>query len=332
MEKKLILVLSGVSQVATKFAGMLSNSGLQTKALCPPQGLQGLVGALKSGLSHADVVLFTPDAFSKPNPVDPVSAVQALLITKPSLRVLVFRTGGMENLHAKALLKAGAASVYIGNIPSDKEFSSWVEENVFGIPTKQTYLEQKRGTIKTFSLPTSVSQEVKEIEQAESEDFSLDDEPVFPPDDSIDGILTQSHKSKKPNGKKIIHKSGLSKNKNPKTLNVIFTQPVSVEVSIPQKIAISVTQISESYSRVGFFGHEIKISNDFAEVLEFLLSANGRCITIKDIAERFDVNINTAYSKIWYLISSLNEYSADLGFCVKSNRSKGYYIELRDFP
>ena len=402
MTKKLILVVTGVGEVSKKYAGMLTNESLQVKALCPPRGLQGLLDSLKGSLSHAEVVLFTPDAFLKPNKVAPVDAVNALLEAKPSLRILVFRTGGMDGLNDKALWIAGTASVYIGKMPSIKEFSGWVEENVFGMPTGRAHLEKKSAPSKTVSIPSSVSDDVKDAVRSEQEEFSLDDTEL-PSIGSLADMLTSRDRPKKPNGKNNIHMSGVSKKVRSKVsenvsrpsvsagetssnelsqdvaelkqkvqeyeqviaglvaiigeaekCNASFavrtkelvarlaikpiSSPVAVSpieqkrrtfpvVPVPQKVVVSVTQVSKLYSRVDFLGHEIEISNNSAELLEFLVSANGKCVTVNDIAEKFGIKVNAAYSKIWYLVKSLNEHSAGLGFCVKNSHSKGYYIE-----
>lgn len=402
MTKKLILVVAAIGEVATKFAGMLTNKSLQVKALCPPRGLQGLLDSLEAGLSHAESVLFTLDAFSKPDKVAPVDAIKALLEAKPSLRVLVFRIGGMDGLNDKALLKAGAASVYIGKVPSVAEFSGWVETNVFGPPTGKAYLEKKPGKVKMFSTPSSLSDDVKDAMESEQDGFPLDDSEL-PESNSWDGILGTRKRPEKPNGKSTIHKSGLSKKVKPKASENVSRPSVSVEeagsdelsqtvaglskkvkeyeqvimgliaiigeaekfnasltertrelvgrlakkpavssaavspavqknrtlraVPVSQNVVVSITQVSKLYSRVDFLGHEIELSNNLAELLEFIVSANGGHITIKDIAERFNIKVNAAYSKIWYLIDSLNKHSEGLGFCVKNHHGKGYYIE-----
>lgn len=402
MTKKLILVVAAIGEVATKFAGMLTNESLQVKALCPPRGLQGLLDSLEAGLSHAEAVLFTPDAFSRPNKVAPVDAVKALLEAKPSLRVLVFRVGGMDGLNDKVLLKAGAASVYIGKVPSIAEFSGWVETNVFGPPMGKAYLEKKPGKVKMFSIPSSLSDDVKDAMQSEQDGFPLDDSEL-PESNSWAGILGTRDRPEKPNGKNNIHKSGLSKKVRSKVsgtvsrssvsvgeassnellqtvaklrqkvqeheqvimdLIVLFQEaekynaslavrareivahsikkhmssPVAVSptekelqtssaVPVPQKRTVSVVQVSKRSSRVGFLGHEIELSNSSAELLEFLVSANGRRVTIHDITERFDVKESAAYVRIWYLIKCLNKHSRGFGKCVKNDRNKGYYIE-----
>lgn len=403
MTKKLILVVAGISEVATKFAGMLTNESLQVKALCPPRGLQGLLDSLEAGLSHAEAVLFTPDAFAKPDKVAPADAVKALLEAKPSLRVLVFRVGGMDGLNDKALLKAGAASVYIGKVPSIKEFSGWVEENVFGMPTGRAHLEKKSAPVRMFSIPASVSDDVKDAMQSEQDGFPLDDSEL-PESNSWAGILGTRDRPEKPNGKNNIHKSGLSKKVRSKVSGTVSRSSVSVgeassdelsqqtaaglskkvqeyeqiimgliviigeaekfntslavrtkelvarlaknptsspvavsptekelqtssAVPVPQKRTVSVVQVSKRSSRVGFLGHEIELSNSSAELLEFLVSANGRRVTIHAITERFDVKESAAYVRIWYLIKCLNKHSRGFGKCVKNDRNKGYYIE-----
>lgn len=241
MRNKLVLVVTGNSQVSTKYAGILSNAGLHAKALCPLEGLHGLLNSLNGALSHAEAVVFTPDAFLKPNRIAPVDAVKALLESKSNLRVLVFRTGGMEGLNNKELLKAGASSVYIGMIPSQNEFCDWIKQNVFNAPTNTVHLEKKRGKTATFSIPRfkgpkGVEDDIQEAIESENSGF-LDDSEI-PSIGSLADMLGTPIKPKKPNGKDSIRASRLSKqNSSPaKTTRTLPSNQETIDQTLPSVV------------------------------------------------------------------------------------------------
>jgi hypothetical protein len=128
MEKKLLLVVTTNPTLSSRYADAANKSpGIDAKALYLANGLSTLLLLLEGRFSDADGVLLSPDTLHVFDRT-PEDIIRQIRETKPSIRILILRIGGLMKKYEleQRMIAAGADGIYVGIDPSMNDFHHWI--------------------------------------------------------------------------------------------------------------------------------------------------------------------------------------------------------------
>lgn len=123
---KLLLVVSPLVDTAANIASLITEDGIECKALCPPK-FEGLLRALGNTFSYAHSIVITSDLFADLGTIEVVKGIRRVHTT---VQILVLRTGGMELVSEAALKSAGANGAFSAGIARDANIASWIKKSL----------------------------------------------------------------------------------------------------------------------------------------------------------------------------------------------------------
>lgn len=150
-QKPLLLVVALTAEEATKYKQVAEKGGyIEAKAFSPPNGLDGLLAALRKN-GAASAILITADKFVSLDP-EPGLVISSIRVADPDIHILILKVGNrMSHIESMPILRAGANGLYHGTGLQDANLSQWIVSGTFGHsskrPVKESALQRRRGSV-----------------------------------------------------------------------------------------------------------------------------------------------------------------------------------------